>query len=299
MTGLLVLSGPPTAPLGAATKAYADTKLSDAPVDGSDYARRNGAWDKVLPLAGGTMAGTLTLFADPSGSLDAATKQYVDAGDALKVNKAGDTMTGALILNADPTLQLGAATKQYVDTHVGGGLADAPSDGSSYGRRNGAWVTILNLTGGTLTGPLILAADPTAALGAATKQYVDNHAPPAGSVRYDTAQSLTGGFTASQQQQARMNIAAAPIDAFFAQMPNINGNLSFSQELGTTGFNATNGTQKYVMDMWVVGMTHGAGTASILSQYGGIPTGGVPANGFEGFFVRNSKQQQFCDAREQ
>jgi hypothetical protein len=94
MTGLLVLSGPPTAPLGAATKAYADTKLSDAPVDGSDYARRNGAWDKVLPLAGGTLTGALTLFADPSGSLDAATKQYVDAADALKVNQAGDTMTG-------------------------------------------------------------------------------------------------------------------------------------------------------------------------------------------------------------
>jgi hypothetical protein len=31
----------------------------------------------------------------------------------------------------------------------------------------------LPLTGGTLTGPLILAADPTAALGTATKQYVD------------------------------------------------------------------------------------------------------------------------------
>jgi hypothetical protein len=33
---------------------------------------------------------------------------------------------------------------------------------------NGAWVTVLNLAGGTLTGPLILAADPTTSLGAAT-----------------------------------------------------------------------------------------------------------------------------------
>jgi hypothetical protein len=267
MTGLLVLSGPPTAPLGAATKAYADTKLSDAPVDGSDYGRRNGAWDKVLPLAGGTMAGTLTLFADPSGSLDAATKQYVDAVDAANVNKAGDTMTGALILNADPTLQLGAATKQYVDTHVGGGLADAPSDGSSYGRRNGAWVTILNLTGGTLTGPLILAADPTVTLGAATKQYVDNHAPLPGAVRYDVAQSLTQGVTGNpsgQQQQARQNICVAPFDSYYPF--NVNGSVGVSQELGYTGFNATNGTQKYFADMWVVGMTHGAGTASIQTR---------------------------------
>jgi hypothetical protein len=38
----------------------------------------------------------------------------------------------------------------------------------------------LPVAGGTLTGPLILAADPTAALGAATKQYVDNRLPIAG-----------------------------------------------------------------------------------------------------------------------
>jgi hypothetical protein len=33
----------------------------------------------------------------------------------------------------------------------------------------------LRLVGGTLTGPLIQAADPVAPLGTATKQYVDNH----------------------------------------------------------------------------------------------------------------------------
>ena len=36
--------------------------------------------------------------------------------DALKVAKAGDTMTGALTLNANPTNNLHAATKQYVDS---------------------------------------------------------------------------------------------------------------------------------------------------------------------------------------
>jgi hypothetical protein len=34
--------------------------------------------------------------------------------------------------------------------------------------------TRLALAGGTMTGALILSADPTALLGAATKQYVDN-----------------------------------------------------------------------------------------------------------------------------
>jgi hypothetical protein len=36
------------------------------------------------------------------------------------VNKAGDTMIGNLILNANPTLSLGAATKDYVDTLING-----------------------------------------------------------------------------------------------------------------------------------------------------------------------------------
>jgi hypothetical protein len=58
MTGLLVLSGPPTIPLHAATKAYADT---------------------MLPLAGGTMLGLLTLSGPPTVPLHAATKAYVDA----------------------------------------------------------------------------------------------------------------------------------------------------------------------------------------------------------------------------
>lgn len=35
--------------------------------------------------------------------------------DALYVELAGDTMTGPLTLNADPTVALHAATKQYVD----------------------------------------------------------------------------------------------------------------------------------------------------------------------------------------
>ena len=86
---------------------------------------------------------------------------------------------------------------------------EAPQDSTAYGRQNAAWTRVLPLVGGTLTGPLVLsgnataalnpvtlqqlnaaaflplaggaltgpltlAADPTVALGAATKQYVDN-----------------------------------------------------------------------------------------------------------------------------
>ena len=82
MTGALILSGDPTAPLQAATKQYA------------------------VARAGDTMTGHLTLPITPAAA-NAVRKDYVDAadatlatsistGDALKVAKAGDTMTGAL-----------------------------------------------------------------------------------------------------------------------------------------------------------------------------------------------------------
>jgi hypothetical protein len=80
----------------------------------------------------------------------------------------------------DPTNALDAANKEYVDGHTVSGGSDAPSDGTYYGRFNATWSNVLSLAGGTLTGPLILAADPTVALGTATKQYVDAHAGPVG-----------------------------------------------------------------------------------------------------------------------
>lgn len=82
--------------VGAATQADANTAIGS------------------LPLAGGTMTGSLILNADPTLNLEASTKQYTDT----KLPLAGGTMTGALILNADPLLPLQSATKQYVDSIV-------------------------------------------------------------------------------------------------------------------------------------------------------------------------------------
>jgi hypothetical protein len=53
---------------------------------------------------------------------------------------------------------------------------DAPEDSYTYGRRNGEWVRIVPLEGGTfatMTGPLYLHDDPVAPLQAATKRYTD------------------------------------------------------------------------------------------------------------------------------
>jgi len=63
--------------------------------------------------------------ADPVDAQDAATKNYVDTNDALKVNKAGDTMSGALAMGGNKITGLGApsdasdaTTKTYVDQSV-------------------------------------------------------------------------------------------------------------------------------------------------------------------------------------
>jgi hypothetical protein len=88
----------------------------------------------------------------------------------------GGRMTGAMYLFNDPTDAMMPATKGYVDAHTGsggGGIPEAPSDAFTYGRFSGAWRSVLPLIGGTLTGALILAADPTNVLGAVTKQYAD------------------------------------------------------------------------------------------------------------------------------
>lgn len=85
--------------------------------------------------SGATMTGHLTLTGNPINALNAATKQYVDAGDAsftanIKstfLNLTGGTLTGYLNLTGNPVNALGAATKQYVDAAVGTGSYAVPT----------------------------------------------------------------------------------------------------------------------------------------------------------------------------
>jgi hypothetical protein len=63
-------------------KWVAFSTSTDAPSDGTLYGRENANWVNALPLAGGTLTGELILAANPVNPLDAATKQYVDAGVA-------------------------------------------------------------------------------------------------------------------------------------------------------------------------------------------------------------------------
>jgi len=147
--GPLTLTADPTTPLQAATKQYVDSG------------------DLALQTQVTSLQGTVdTLNANP------VTLTYVDAQDALKVNKAGDTMTGPLVLPGAPTLVTHAVTKGYVDTAI---ASIPPSvSGVTQSYVDTAVATKLSLAGGNMTGPLALPADPTTPLQAATKQYSDS-----------------------------------------------------------------------------------------------------------------------------
>ena len=136
----------------------------------------------ALSLSGGSMSGALTLSGSPVNPLDSATKAYVDTASAATLSTAGGSLTGSLFLNAAPSLPLQAATKSYADQKIA-------------------------RSGDTLAGTLSLAADPVSAFEAATKHYVDmqvlSSLPIAGG-------TLTGGL-------------------FLASDPSINGQASTKQ----------------------------------------------------------------------
>lgn len=128
MTGPLVLSAAPTADLGAATKLYVDQRaFPEAPADGNFWARRNLAWFSVsanfVKLTGDTLTGFLTLHADPSSAMHAATKQYADTKapashthTSLQItdwNEAVDDRVGALMVaGTNITLNYNDASNQ-------------------------------------------------------------------------------------------------------------------------------------------------------------------------------------------
>lgn len=101
-----------------------------------------------VSLNGSTMTGYLTLSADPTTAMQAATKHYVDAVLATYLPLAGGALTGPLMLHGNATAPLEAVPLQQLQAYT-------------------------PLSGGTMTGPLVLNANPTNNLGAATKQYVD------------------------------------------------------------------------------------------------------------------------------
>jgi hypothetical protein len=150
---------------------------------------------QALLRTGGTLQGTLdagshpiTNLSAPSGPTDAVTKAYADAAVA----------TNATAITAEATARASAVTAEATaraaaDSALTASLSTEVSDRTSGDTTNAAAAAAAQSTanaalpkaGGTLTGPLVLSAAPTADLQASTKKYVDD----------SVASAVTGGTT--------------------------------------------------------------------------------------------------------
>lgn len=124
---------------------------------GANYSWDGSAWDKLSETV--DLSGYLTI--------DGAQQTY------LSINAASSTyLTQA---NAQSTyLSLTAAQATYLtQANASSTYLTQASAASTYLTQSAASSTYLGLGGGTLTGPLTLFANPSGAMEAATKQYVD------------------------------------------------------------------------------------------------------------------------------
>jgi phage baseplate assembly protein gpV len=90
------------------------------PIEGTTHVQQTLEWLNAnkLNIDGGAMAGFLTLYADPTAPLHAATRQYVDGtitqvGDARYVNVTGDTMIGPLTIQGNLLVSPGSLSVSY------------------------------------------------------------------------------------------------------------------------------------------------------------------------------------------
>ena len=180
----------------------------------------NYAW--AVPVVNGS--------ADTWGTTLNATLEAIDGRVFLALPKAGGTMTGPLIGVTPAAGASGYASYRFPHgnaptTNLTNGDAWSTSAGFFF-RRSGATKTFAELEGAAFTGAcsfastVALAADPTTALQAATKQYVDNIATglkiKAAAVRATTAdialsgeQTIDGTLTSASRILVRSQTAPA------------------------------------------------------------------------------------------
>ena len=264
LSGPLTLAGDPTLPVHAANKNYVDVQILT-----------------TVPKAGGTLAGPLTLNADPTTALQAATKQYADT----KVSRSGDTLSGPLTLAGPPTASLHAAPKSYVDTLVQGALpaAGGTLTGSLFLSGDPTWsiqaatknyvdlqaAAALPRSGGTSTGPIVLSGDPSVSLGAATKQYVDARVA-------KTGDTLVGPLTLAADPALPLHASTKNyVDSqIYGALPKAGGTLTGSLSLGSDPATAMQAaTKRYVDAQVAASLPVAGGTLS-----GALTLSGQPQN---------------------
>jgi hypothetical protein len=107
--------------------------------DITDWATSIPLASSTPPAMDGTAApGVATTFSRGDHVHPTDTSRAAASALASYVPLAGGSMTGTLFLPYDPIVPLAAATKQYVDAHAGG-IGEAPTDGQLYSRQSSAW----------------------------------------------------------------------------------------------------------------------------------------------------------------
>jgi hypothetical protein len=181
------LSADPTSALQAATKQYVDSHagLAEAPTDGKLYGRASSAWTAGVKLAGDTMTGPLTVpggsAAAPSLIFSGANVGLAAASSVLSVSIGGTQRLAVSNLGVMPQVPIWtqdgtqAAPSHSFAAETGTGFFRKAAGVLSASVTNNEvmnWSATGKVT--TAYGPIVLPADPTSALQAATKQYVDS-----------------------------------------------------------------------------------------------------------------------------
>jgi len=129
MTGFLTLHADPTASGHAANKNYVDSQTAGVLATAQSYTD-----SEISSLSGYVDSQDAATLSSAQSYADSAVSTYSGFAEDQFVNESGDTMTGFLSLHADPTADLHAATKQYVDDAVASGIdaanVEVKDDGS-------------------------------------------------------------------------------------------------------------------------------------------------------------------------
>jgi microcystin-dependent protein len=242
--------------------------------------------DATLPVEGNpTTQSVRENFATAKNEITAL---QTATAQAPYVPIAGGTLTGSLLLAGDPTSGPMAATKAYVDAHAtggGGGIPEAPADGTLYARRNGAWVASVPIGGGTMTGALLLAANPTAPLGAATKIYVDSAIVPASETTIGVARLATQ-TEAAAGADGQTIVTPRTLQSTIAPLMPSGAIIAYAAAAAPTGWLLCNGAAvsrtTYAALFAAIGTSYGAGdgstTFNVPELRGRVPAGVDPGN---------------------
>jgi len=168
--------------------------IPEAPVDGTFYGRHNETWEAGLPLANPGFTGTLSESGKPVLNHQGTGGVYTvlmngDGNPSITIGGAAIPYnnyrnTNHIFQNADGSIQFFSAsasgvsfnlsptaptptagdnttklaTTAFVQTRFGSvtSFPEAPNDGATYGRKSLGWDKSLPLTGGTVTGPIIV-----------------------------------------------------------------------------------------------------------------------------------------------